>query len=111
MHTPRFSWFALAVSTLTFLASIPLFTQFKSISELSLVKSLIHVEPETASRDIDVANAFIALVLDAMTSSVRGMVEAFMNTPDPGWREDKKRPGILFPQTVIHAVLGPRSES
>jgi hypothetical protein len=100
----------LKYETVYFEGTIPLFTQFKNISELSLVKSLTHVEPKTALRDIDVANAFITLVLEAMGSNVRTTVEAFMNTPDPGWREDKKRPGILFPQTVIHTVLGPRSE-
>lgn len=101
----------LKYETVYFEGTIPLFTQFKNISQLSLVKSLIHAEPQTALRDIDVANAFVTLVLEAMSSDVRAAVEAFMNTPDPGWREDRKRAGILFPQTVIHTVLGPRDES
>jgi len=101
----------LKYDTVYFEGTIPLFDQYKNISELSLVKSLMHVEPEAALRDIDVANALIILVLETMDSKTRRTVEEFMNTSDPGWREDKKRPGILFPQTVVHTVLGPQSES
>lgn len=100
----------LKYETVYFEGTIPLFTEFKNLSELSLVKSLVHVEPERALNDAAVASDFVFLVLEAMKEKTRETIEIFMRTSDPGWREDKKRAGILFPPMVVHTVMGPRSE-
>lgn len=99
----------LKYETVYFEGTIPLFTEFKDLSQLSLVKSLAQVEPSVALQDVAIATGLTDLILESMHEKTRGVVQAFMDTSDPGWREDQKRAGILFPPVVIHTVMGPRS--
>ncbi len=99
----------LKYETVYFEGTIPLFTEFKDLSQLSLVKSLAHVEPETALKDAAVANDFVTLVIEAMDQDTRKIVKSLMSIPDPGWSKDKNRAGILFSPAVYHTVIGPRS--
>ena len=81
------------------------------MSELALVNSLIHVEPEKALADVKVVDEFIGFVLQHLDDRVRATAEMFMNTPNPGWREDTKRAGVLFPPRIIHGVMGGAANS
>lgn len=85
---------------------IPLPKKYENMAELALVHSLRHVEPETALSDIAVANGFIALVLEAMHEKPAAAIQHFMQTLDPGWRSDMKRPGILFPPSITFTMTG-----
>lgn len=84
----------------------PVPKEYKNFSELALVNSLIHVEPEVALHDVDVVNMFINFILDHLDASIRRVVEMLMQTSDPGWRDDTMRVGILFPPYLVHGVPG-----
>jgi hypothetical protein len=55
---------------------------------------------------VKAVDGFIDFVLQHLDRDVRTTVEMFMKTPNPGWREDSKRAGVLFPIHIIHAVMG-----
>lgn len=99
----------LKYETVYFEGTIPLFSEFKDLSQLSLVKSLAQVEPSVALHDVTNTIGFTELVLESMHEKTRGLVQTFMDTSDPGWREDKKRAGILFSPVVFHPVMGRRN--
>jgi hypothetical protein len=96
----------LAYREVYFDGAIPLPKKYENMAELALVQSLRHVEPETALSDIDVANGLIELVLEAMHEKRAVIVQHFMETLDPGWRSDTKKPGILFPKNIVFAMAG-----
>lgn len=85
----------------------PIPKAYKNFSELALVNSLIHVEPEAALSDVSIVNRFIKLVIAQMNNTVAERVEMFMETSNPGWRDDTMRAGILFPPHIFHCVPGP----
>jgi hypothetical protein len=85
----------------------PLPTRYESMAELALVNSLKHVEPEKALNDVKIVESFIELILSHLKPSAKKRVLTFMMTANPGWREDTQRLGILFPQEIIHTVMGP----
>lgn len=85
----------------------PIPKAYKNFSELCLVNSLIHVEPEAALNDVSVVNRFIELVLAQMNKAAAETVKMFMETSNPGWRDDTMKAGILFPPHIVHGVLGP----
>jgi hypothetical protein len=87
---------------------IPLPRKYESMAELALVNSLKHVEPETALADLDVVGGLISLVLEALHENAGAIVRQFAETLDPGWREDTRRPGILFPPYHVFALPGGR---
>lgn len=99
----------LKYDTVHFDGTIPLFHHYRNMSELALVNSLIHVEPQAALRDIETVRAFIDLVLGHLQEDIRRSVEMFMQSPNPGWCRETKRPGILFPPHIVHSVVGPAS--
>lgn len=101
----------LKYETVYFEGTIPLFTEFKDLSQLSLVKSLAQVEPSVALQDVATTTGFTELILESMHEKTREIVQAFMDTSDPGWREDNRRAGVLFSPVVVHTVMGPRSAS
>jgi hypothetical protein len=74
------------------------------MAELALVNSLKHVEPETALRDLVAVEGLIDLVLESLKDQAASAVEMFMDTLDPGWNDDKKRPGVLFPRHHMTVV-------
>ena len=84
--------------------------RYESMAELALVNSLKHVEPAQAINDVKIVESFIDLVLSHLKPAARKTVIAFMMTENPGWREDKRRPGILFPAEIIHSVMGREGE-
>jgi len=100
----------LAYEVIYFDANIPLPKTYKNFSELALVNSLIHVEPEKALNDLKIVEEFVQFVLAQLKDDTANMVRMFMQTIDPGWREDTMRAGILFPPYTIHAVFGPEKE-
>ncbi len=85
----------------------PLPERYQDFSQLFLTNSLIHVEPDAVLQDVDTVNAFIEFVLSHLESRTRHGVQMFMATPNPGYREDTKRAGILFPPHTVHGVPGP----
>lgn len=90
--------------------NIPLPRKYKSFSEIALINSLIHVEPEKVLHDVQIVDNFINLVLSQMRSEVAEVIQMFMETTDPGWREDTMKAGILFPPYMVDFILihGPR---
>lgn len=96
----------LRYDTVHFDGTIPLPDRYQNMSELALVNSLIHVEPAKALADVKVVDEFIEFVLRHLDDRVRKTVEMFMRTPNPGWREDTRRAGVLFPVHIIHGVMG-----
>ena len=99
----------LKYDTVYFDGTIPLPDRYQDFSQLALVNSLIHVEPDSVLKDVATVNRFITFVLGHLDNRIKNEVEMFMNTSNPGWREDTKRPGVLFPPNIVHGVLGPRS--
>ena len=87
--------------------TIPLPDRYQDFAQLALINSLLDVEPEAALRDVDTVDRFIEFVLAHLDSRVRYEVELLMNTFNPGWREDTKRVGVLFPPHIVHGVPGP----
>lgn len=86
--------------------TIPLPEAYKSMADIALANSLIGVEPPTALKDVEIVDAFIQMLLECLESDARPFVEAFMQAPNPGWRADIKRAGILFSPRVTHVVYG-----
>jgi hypothetical protein len=84
----------------------PLPTRYESMAELALGNSLKHVEPAQAINDVEVVESFIELVLSHLKPAVRKTVIALMMTDNPGWREDRRRLGVLFPPEILHSVMG-----
>jgi len=84
--------------------NIPLPISYKNFAELFLVNSLIHIEPETAFHDIDIVDDFIKLILDQVSDKASFDIQTFMNTSNPGWREDTMRVGVLLPAHMVDAI-------
>jgi hypothetical protein len=87
----------LAYRDVFFDGTIPLPKRYENMAELALVNSLKHVEPETALHDLVVVEGLIDLVLESLKDHAKSAVEMFMDTLDPGWNDEKKRSGVLFP--------------
>lgn len=87
--------------------TIPLPDQYQNFSQLALINSLIHVDPDSSLRDVDTVAHFIGFILTHLDKDIKSEVEMFMNTLNPGWREDTKRAGVLFSPHMVHGVLGP----
>lgn len=85
----------------------PIPKSYNDFSKLALVNSLIHVEPEVALRDVMIVDCFIKLVIDQMNDTTAEIVKRFMETSNPGWRDDTMKAGILFPPEMSHGVPGP----
>lgn len=101
----------LAYRQMYFDGTIPLPKKYENMAELALVNSLKHVEPEVALADLAVVDGFVSLVLEAIHEKPRALVRAFMATLDPGWREDTKKAGILFPENIVFTVPGPNAST
>jgi hypothetical protein len=86
--------------------TIPIFKKRASFGELALSHKLIHVEPESALASLNTVLAFIDLVLESLDKNIREVMKRFMHTTSPGWRPDVGRAGILFPEVIVHTVLG-----
>jgi hypothetical protein len=84
---------------------IPLPDRYQDFSKLYLTNSLIHVEPDAVLQDIDAVNTFLEFVLSHLAPLNKQQVQVFMNTPNPGYREDTKVAGVLFPPNMVHGVL------
>ncbi len=97
--------YRLKYDAVRFDGTIPLPDRYQNFPQLALINSLIGVEPESALGDVDIVNQFIEFVLKHLHNSAKQVVETFMDTSNPGWREDTKRPGILFPQHIAYMVL------
>jgi hypothetical protein len=95
----------LAFGEVFFDGTIPLPKRYEDMAELALVNSLKHVEPETALRDLAVVEGLIELVFDSLEDKAAKAVQMFMDTLDPGWNEEKKRPGVLFPRNQSTVVF------
>lgn len=86
--------------------TIPIFKKRASFGELALSHKLIHVEPDSALTSLNTVLTFIDLVLECLDPGVREMMERFLYATSPGWRPDDGVPGVLFPEAVVHTVLG-----
>lgn len=89
--------------------NIPLPREYKNFVELGLINSLIDVEPDTALKDVEIVENFVQFVLSHMDDHIAENIKIFMETSDPGWREDTMRAGVLFPGHLIDTVPGPPS--
>lgn len=79
---------------------IPLFKDEDSTLRRFVRNSLKGVSREEALADIAAVRAFIAFLLQHLTSNGRKTVEVAMERGELGWREDYRRVGILFPAAV-----------
>lgn len=79
----------------------PLFKDEKPFEEKATYHSLKHIEPEEVLKDIESVEVFIDYILSLLDEKIRPQIEAFLDAPYPGWREDTKRVGILFPGTLV----------
>jgi hypothetical protein len=97
----------LKYDTVFFDGTIPLPERYEDFSQLALVNSLIGVTPDSVLSDVNTVNRFIEYVLSHLAPDVKDVVELFMHTSNPGWREDTKKAGVLFPPQILHGVLSP----
>lgn len=97
---------ALKYEVVHFDGMIPLPSRYEDIAQVALVNSLIHVKPDVALSDVDTVTRFIEFVLSHLEEDIRDGVEEFMKCPNPGWREDKRRPGVLFSPRIAHGMVG-----
>jgi len=79
----------------------PLFKDEKPFAERATYHLLKHIEPSEVIADIDVVESFIEYLLARLSPSVREQVERLSEDSYPGWREDTKRVGALFPGHVV----------
>lgn len=56
--------------------------------------------------DLAVVNDLVSLVLEALHEKPAAIVQLFLETLDPGWRDDTKRAGILFPAHLAFTIFG-----
>lgn len=83
----------------------PLFKDEKPFAERATYHSLKHIEPTEVLADISTVESFIEYILDLLEPSVRAQVERVSEDLYPGWREDTKRVGALFPGVVVDMTL------
>ncbi len=86
--------------------TVPIFEKRASFGELALRQRLIHVEPDKAIQDLDTVSRFINRLLESLEPQYREVVEAVMQVTSPGWRPEDGKIGVLFPEYVIHSVIG-----
>lgn len=79
----------------------PLFKDEKLFAERATYHSLKHIEPDSVMNDITTVETFIEYILSLLDEKVRWQAEQIMDDPYPGWREDTKRVGRLFPGAVV----------
>jgi len=83
----------------------PLFKDEKPFAERATYHLLKHIEPSEVIADIDVVESFIEYLLACLSPGVREQVERLSEDSYPGWREDTKRVGALFPGHVVDMIL------
>ncbi len=83
----------------------PLFKDEMPFAERATYHLLKHIEPPEVIADIDVVESFIKYLLDRLDAGVREQVERLSEDSYPGWREDTKRVGSLFPGHVVDMTL------
>lgn len=79
----------------------PLFKDEKIFAERATYHSLKHIEPEQVLGEVRSVDNFIEYLLSILEPGIRKQVELLMNDPYPGWREDTKRVGKLFPGSLV----------
>jgi hypothetical protein len=62
------------------------------------------MEPEAALNDIKTVEEFARLVLDQLDAKYRQEILRLLKESQPGWREDDKKVGILFSDTIVEFV-------
>lgn len=91
----------------------PLFRDEKPFAERATYHSLKHIEPTEVLRDIDVVETFIEYLMGLLELRVKEQVERLSEDLYPGWREDTRRVGVLFPGVIVDMtpVFGGTNES
>jgi DNA-binding transcriptional MerR regulator len=82
----------------------PLFKDEKPFSERATYHLLKHIEPSEVLADIDIVESFIEYLLNLLDPEIKEQVERLSEDSYPGWREDTKRVGVLFPDAVVDMV-------
>jgi len=83
----------------------PLFKDEKPFAERATYHLLKHIEPSEVLSDIDVVDSFIEYLLNLLAPEMKEQVERLSEDSYPGWREDTKRVGALFPDVVVDMML------
>lgn len=87
--------------TYYFEGKTPLPTQFKPMFTQAHSASLKMSSPEKAFEDYQTVQDFITYVLLCLDEKTHAVVQQFLATQDPGWNQETKRVGILFPRHYI----------
>ena len=91
--------------------TVPIFEKRASFGELAFSNKLIHITPDTAFDDLDAAFRFIKYVIECISPDKRNLLLALMQSTSPGWNSKDGRVGVLFPESIIHSVLGDAKEN
>jgi hypothetical protein len=83
--------------------TIPLFCDEESLAIRLRRNATRHIEPEVAQNDISVVTDFVRLVLD-LDPKYRYEILRLLRDNQPGWREDDKKIGVLFSDTIVEFV-------
>jgi hypothetical protein len=84
--------------------TIPLFRDEQSLSVRLRANAIRYMEPEAALNDIKTVEEFARLVLDQLDAKYRQEILRLLKESQPGWREDDKKVGILFSDTIVEFV-------
>lgn len=95
----------LTLDEVFFDGTIPIFKEHQGFARRALGGTLRHIEPSAALHDLEVVQAFEAFVLDHLQPSIKSQIEMVLNARQPGWREDTKKVGVLFPDHVFTSFL------
>ena len=84
--------------------TIPLFKDEQSLLRREIVNSTRYVEKESSLNDIKIARDFIGFVINHLDLKYQHMVKMLSAEKYPGWREDTKKVGILFPEAIAEMI-------
>jgi len=91
----------LAYETIYFDDTIPLFTEPQSLGKVALENSLKGIEASKSIECVDLVRSFIKHVLECISPETRKFVKLLLEKRDLGWREETKRIGDLFDDTIV----------
>lgn len=88
---------------------IPLFEFQRSIPEFAVHAALAHSDPTNAIEDVKTARDFIAFLLDQLQPAARKQIDMILDTPQLGYRPDKRMVGVILPPHYVDMIMAPES--
>ncbi len=93
--------FRLIFKEVFFDSTIPVFREYEGFAQSKLKPMLKYSDPVSVLKDLEIAKKFVDFILDHLNQNHRRGLELLMNCSYPGWSEDKKMLGVLFPEYLI----------